>query len=53
MLFYYRRYLENAEERELKKETKKIKPSTKRTENDQVIKTGAKEVNINIFDTFD
>ncbi|XP_016307436.1 uncharacterized protein LOC107662076 isoform X1 [Sinocyclocheilus anshuiensis] len=37
------RYPENAEERELKKETKEIKPSTERTENDQLIKTGAKE----------
>ncbi len=53
MIFYYRKYIDNAEERELKKETKEIKPSTERTENDQVIKTGTKEVNINILNTFD
>lgn len=29
------KYIDNAEERELKKETKEIKPSTERTENDQ------------------
>jgi len=47
LYYYYRTYTsEEAEEKELKKEEKQIKPSSERTGNDQEIKSDAKEVNI-------
>jgi len=47
LYYYYRTYTsEEAEEKELKKEEKQIKPSSERTGNDQEIKSDTKEVNI-------